>query len=257
MITNKSPLVALILIICFSSCEQVDNESIDCCLSPTFSVLGDSISSMQGYVPEGYPSCYPNDFYLAPESTWWLRFAILSGWSCIANSSYSGSTIVTRPGREDSCFISDNRISALSTSTSEKPNYIIVLGGTNDWKLGIPFGDSNHLDNHTFCGAYRILLNKLADAYPKSNVICCSILPRVNGIKTLNKANWSIEQANFEIEKMCIEVGAIYIDLTKCGLDNCFSCNTFDGLHPNAFGMALISDCLLKEINYLIATNII
>lgn len=109
------------------------------------SILGDSYSTFEGYIPEGYIAWYkpvpkegrPTDV-TRPEQTWWEIFMTENGYELETNNSYSGSTVCNTgyEGQDysDRSFV--NRVSLLG-----EPDLIIVFGGTNDAWAGVPLGE--------------------------------------------------------------------------------------------------------------------
>ena len=107
------------------------------------SILGDSYSTFQGWIPEGNAVWYPfadravNDV-TEPDQCWWhLVIGALDG-ELEENESWSGSTICytsyNAVDRRDSCFVTRaNRLG--------NPTLILVCGGTNDSWANSPIGD--------------------------------------------------------------------------------------------------------------------
>lgn len=62
-----------------------------------FSVLGDSISTLMGWVPEGWRVHYEGEVHVdgveRPQDTWWGRVIDHFGGYLVANSSFSGSVV--------------------------------------------------------------------------------------------------------------------------------------------------------------------
>ena len=211
-----------------------------------FSVLGNSISTYQGYIPEGY-DCHYNPSNLKAGDTWWMQFAEISGIPLNSNASWSGSTVSSARKKADSWFFSDRRINDLSRHGT--PKYIIVLGGTNDWgcdkcDLGTSYSTKSYKN---FSGAYSLLVSKLKAKYPYTDIICCSILPRKQGFFTPNAKGWTIHDGDSCIREIAALYGAKFIDMSDCGIDQPITDYTTDGVHPNAAGMKLVSDCLYRK----------
>ena len=63
-------------------------------LNRTFSILGDSYSTFQGFIPEKNACYYPNkekvDDVLCVTDTWWYKLAQNKGMRLLVNNSYSG-----------------------------------------------------------------------------------------------------------------------------------------------------------------------
>lgn len=149
-------------------------------------VIGDSYSTYEGHIPDGYLSWYPagaNETAVDDVSyTWWHRLITETGSELIRNSSWSGSTIsntgyngadytdfsfVTRTrALVDSGFFSKNRIDT-----------VIIYGGLNDAWVPAPLGEVM-LDEEisgedlystlpAMCEIFRLIYS----ASPKSDVI--------------------------------------------------------------------------------------
>lgn len=238
-------LFFLIPISCGNELEDVNRPTA----SPkwTFSVLGNSISTYTGTIPNVYPSYYSID-RLAKEDMWWSILEISTKSKMIANSSWSGATVSFRHNI-DTCsfFYSDERISSLSRNGV--PDVIIVLGGTNDWSKNALIGSLNDDGNvDTFCGAYMLMVKKLRNNYPHSKIVLCSILPRKQGHDQRNNSGWTIREGNESICQIANKFDVFFLDMDDCGVASDITSYTFDGLHPNKTGMHLIAEKMNKEI---------
>ena len=106
----------------------------------TFSILGDSYSTFDGYIPAGNACYYPNpecvDNVLRVEETWWHRLAARNDMRLLFNESYSGATVCTQVREEqppESSFVV--RAHYLADHPDEKgdgPDIIFCFGATND-----------------------------------------------------------------------------------------------------------------------------
>ena len=235
-----------------------NNDSIsnneDTLHSLTFSILGNSISTYKGYIPNGY-KVYYNENKLKLSETWWMIYAEATGYKLNRNASWSGSTVTNNSSINDSYFTSERRLSDLAGETV--PDMIFVLGGTNDWHTAkCPLGlypSDDLFDKSTFRGAYAYLVYQLHKRYPNTIVFCCSILPRKEGMNVVSSNNdWTITEGNESIKNLAEYYGAYYVDLSGCGLDADFTTNTLDGLHPTAKGMRIVANELYKQTNAII-----
>uniref|UniRef100_UPI003A9704AA hypothetical protein n=1 Tax=Senegalimassilia anaerobia TaxID=1473216 RepID=UPI003A9704AA len=64
----------------------------------TFSIMGDSISTFEGCVPDGYTLFYNDERLersevLRPEDTWWSHAVRALGGTVLADSAWSGSMV--------------------------------------------------------------------------------------------------------------------------------------------------------------------
>ena len=109
------------------------------------SIIGDSISSYEGYIPSGYAYYYPREDVNNVNKTWWYQLLEFCGATLEVNASSSGSRATNtrddRPDFYDRC----------SASVLGNPDVIIVELGTNDSSYGIDLG------NYDFTTAYTSL----------------------------------------------------------------------------------------------------
>ena len=96
------------------------------------SVLGDSISTFDGYTPPGGvyygPSFGSITGVYTPEDTWWMQVIRALDGALLANNSWSGST-VSMVGSLPAC--SPSRIRKLAAE-GMTPDHILILAGLND-----------------------------------------------------------------------------------------------------------------------------
>ena len=111
----------------------------------TFAVMGNSISTYEGYLPSGYAVYYATyrgyTANLQVGDTWWMQLSRMTGMTFLTNSSWSGSRVATTSDKSlISAFTSDDRIN--SVGRAGIPDAIIIAGGTNDWSGGkSPLGE--------------------------------------------------------------------------------------------------------------------
>lgn len=107
------------------------------------SVLGDSYSTFDGYIPQGNEPWYPtankatNDVRQV-EQTWWWQVINEGGYRLGVNESYSGSTVSYTGYRGD-----DYRERSFITRLPRiaPPDVLLIFGATNDSWCGAPIGD--------------------------------------------------------------------------------------------------------------------
>lgn len=229
------------------------------------SILGDSISTLDGYNPEGYNLFFTGDNCAKAgvremNDTWWGQVINLLGAELLINNSWSGSRVSQLP-RSEKLFpsgCSDERTSALHLYDT-MPNVIIVYLGTNDWAYGVtpePWNigdcDENEL---SFSGAYETMVKKLQNNYPNAKICCCTL-------------NTTFMSANPEF-KFPVAHGGVHIDVYNNIIKstaNRFGCklidlaayhkayDSIDGSHPNANGMKTLATMMLRELDENIST---
>lgn len=223
-----------------------------------FSILGDSISTLDGYNPKGY-----NLFYIGDScdrtgvhemrDTWWGKVIDYFGGELLVNNSWSGSR-VTKLQNRDTLFpsgCSDERTGGLHIG-EVMPNVIIVYLGTNDWAFGSPveaernnYGDNDML----FAVAYRDMLNKVKRNYPHAEVFCCTLNETYMSTKPSFRFPYShggihIEKYNTVIRDAAKRAGCRVIEL----FDKHIPYDAIDGSHPTAAGMNTLATLMLREI---------
>lgn len=105
-----------------------------------FSIMGDSISTLAGWVPERWRIHYQGEVRIdgveLPEDTWWGRAIGHFGGHLVGNSSFSGATVEAAEGFGFPAGDSDERVCALAGADGELPDAVIVLMGINDYGWG-------------------------------------------------------------------------------------------------------------------------
>ena len=149
-----------------------------------FSILGDSVSTLEGYSEPEFAAFYDTAQKLAtdvltPLDTWWGQVIDRLGGELLVNNSFSGSTVCRHPRHEiPSYACSDERTSALDRS-GVMPDVIMVYMGTNDWGCGTAIRQEEDCSrvkdlSGLFFTAYESMLEKLQKNYPHAEIWCMS-----------------------------------------------------------------------------------
>ena len=148
-------------------------------------IIGDSYSTFEGYVPEGYAVYYykagrPETDVSEVCQTWWHPLTQDVGLELLHNESYSGSTICyTGYDGEDYKEISFiTRLRKLIEEgffTKNPIDTVLVFGGTNDSWSDAPLGeakDSNWTDEDLYCvlPAVSCFAELLRSAVPQGEI---------------------------------------------------------------------------------------
>ena len=127
--------------------------AVSCREQKTVVILGDSYSTFDGYVPEGFAIWYDSNAkeqndVCEVEQTWWYKLVRKEGLKLLGNNSYSGSTVCNTgyDGEDysDRSFIT--RMPQTLGYSSEHPNVILIFGGTNDSWSDAPLGELKFAD---------------------------------------------------------------------------------------------------------------
>lgn len=227
----------------------------------SLSIFGDSISTYEGYIPEGAAVFYPIVGEVTDVSeTWWMRLLDDTGMELCVNDSSSGSTCVGYSMSVDDPIYgcSSHRISLLAGEQGKIPDVIIIYMGTNDLLKDIPLGDNDgtrwvaegKIEN--FSDAYCLILDKIASNYPISQIYCCT-LPAIGDwgvdvpfVTFTNSIGLTSEDYSERIKTIARNKGIPVIDLYHCGIeiDN-LHIMTSDGVHFTPDGMELVERAML------------
>lgn len=231
----------------------------------TLSILGDSISTYEGWIPDEYAGFFPmygevNDV----DETWWKMFMNDAGMQFCANSSSAGSTCVGDSlSIDDPKFACSNyRIDDLIGKGGAYPDIIIVYMGTNDCLTNVPIGENDGtklveegvIEN--FSDAYTLILDKLESQYPMAQIFCCT-LTQIGSWGSGSKPFVTFENSDGltsgdysrQIETIAANRGLTAINLYNCGIneENMHKYVT-DGVHLNPEGMKLVCDSVESAI---------
>ena len=134
-----------------------------------FSIIGDSISTLEGFIPPGHAVYYANQHKLdaaifTPEDTWWGQVIAALGGQLLVNDSFSGSTAVIHPA----CFVDSYTCTDQRTAFLHKgeisPDVIMIYMGTNDRGICAKPAATEpceQTDPAVFSTAYATMLQKL------------------------------------------------------------------------------------------------
>ena len=229
------------------------------------SILGDSISTYTGWIPEQNAVYYTGQIsdVSSVNETWWMKSIKKLDMNLCINNSWSGSRVTATVSAASSGCV--RRCVNLHTETLT-PDVIIVYMGINDFDHNVPIGFYNGMENTststmTFREAYALMLKKITTVYPEAEVFVCT-LPYSNGAKTRrrlvtrNKAGETLLNYNSAIKDLAKHFQVGLIDFAECGITSenmhlylgDYSAETDYGLHPNKYGHALLSDMVVSTL---------
>ena len=200
------------------------------------SILGDSVSTFQGYNPRGYSVFY--DTYMQRENglksvsdTWWARVIQSMDARLCVNNSYSGSKVTGDSFPAAAC---EERLKNLGTPT-EQPDTILIYAGFNDFASGSELISS--LDTYGFEDSYDQMLRTIRQNYPSAATVCATLMRT----KAKGHSEWQfpeywagigLEDYNNVIRWVSQENHCYLADLAGSGVRY----ETLDGAHPTAQG---------------------
>lgn len=239
-----------------------------------FSILGDSISTLMGWVPDGWRVHYEGEVSVPgisrPEDTWWGRVIAHFDGHLVANSSFSGS-VVEGFGFPAGC--SDERIGALVGADGELPDVVLVYMGINDYGWG---GGRNQVMGGSisasarpgdlegpvevepvvgcdalarFASAYAGTLGKIRAVAPSAEVWCLTLSPATSPDPERQCYKYRIrgldlDEYNDAIRVAAHDARAHVADIRGYGV----AYDAVDGCHPSAAGMRQIADMTIAQM---------
>ena len=218
------------------------------------SILGDSISTYQGYTtPDGVFFDLFNIGYAGMrgvEDSWWMQVIRALGGQLEVNNSFSSTTVAdsnlpyhlvsTDRFHRSPLYLSG--CSDARTAGLGAPDTILIYMGTNDAGYGI--------DPRDFERDYRAMLRKLKRNYPAAEIWCGTLL-------------WSYCTKDEEIQYYNAETSAsldIYNDIIRAAVPQEGCCladmaafgeeyAAIDCAHPSAEGMHTIAELWLRAMH--------
>lgn len=247
------------------------------------SVLGDSISAMNGYIPvaDGWnlkhdPQYNPSSSFTV-DDMWWKIVINRLGAKLGICDAWDGTT-VRNTATEDSGKTGPNTYIGSSTrlinlGSNGTPDMILIFAGTNDTRSGsassigtfdasveyLPMTEDEVYDNTTsgvLAEAYTALIRKLQYLYPTTKLVALAPMYGRPFALYPQARMMSLKV----IRDVCDYFGVLLLDPVKAGLNinNTYSGNNTyfkDGIHPNKDGMKLIGDYVYKQIRNTFEVN--
>ncbi|SEF58217.1 GDSL-like Lipase/Acylhydrolase [Eubacterium ruminantium] len=222
------------------------------------SILGDSISTLDGYILPGYSSFYSKGQYgiYDMNDTWWGIVINTFGASFLVNNSWSGSRVTCIPG---------SAVLFPSASSKERtgglhfggmmPDVILIYMGTNDWGYGATLRKKmtrrdSGFPEMIFENAYRLMLKRLRNNYPNAVICCITINPAYIPMEPSfcfpnEYYGCDFREFNSVIKSEAELAGAYFLNVADQGMPY----ETIDGIHPDMRGMRTLADGVIRELS--------
>ena len=152
-------------------------------------IFGDSYSTYEGYIPQGYKTYYspegrPNVAVtkMPVDNTWWKRTLNAVGGTLLLNNSWSGSTVCNTSLDGNDCSQTNsfifryNKLVESGFFKQNKVDTLLVFGGTNDSWGKSPLGEAkysdwNSQDLYYALPAMSYFAYRLSKDLPNTNII--------------------------------------------------------------------------------------
>lgn len=237
------------------------------------SVLGDSISAMQGYIPveDGFNLKHDQQYSASfgVDNMWWKIVINRLGAKLGICDAWDGTRVVntseTDTGKSGPNTYLGSSTRLINLGSNGTPDMILIFAGTNDARSGIgssdtfeatkeyaPITEEELYTNTTttkLAEAYTALIQKLQYLYPYTKLV--ALAPMYGKSFSLTP---QARMASLKIIRdVCDYFGVLLLDPIKAGINmnNTYNGNrTYfkDGIHPNENGMKLIGDFVYKQI---------
>lgn len=203
----------------------------------TISVLGDSITTYNGYIPNGftyfYP--YPTANLLDVNQTWWMQFINHYGMKLLVNNAWSGSAVA---GSATSAAQNMTRLQYLFIG-EVKPDVILIFMGAND-------APSPYITLSQFDQAYGKMIENIQSYSPQSEIVLCA-LPSLPLYSDTDQENYSAV-----IQGYADEYGFVFIDFRDAFSRLESSAYLVDSAHPNKAGMDKLAEIAIRDFGAFI-----
>ena len=247
-----------------ASCKDIPAETdVPIPQNAGFSIMGDSISTLGGFIPQGWRCHYEGEVSIAgiksDKDTWWGKVIMHFGGHLVANSSFSGST-VEGFGFPAGCSL--ERARALIGRAGEKPQIVLVFMGINDYGWGgarnqVMGMSSSRTANPEDLGgqapvaltvdstaltrfeeAYAAMLRNIHAVAPDAQLWCLTLSPAVSNETPhpdfmYQARGVELDQYNAAIRRCVQQEGAHLADIRAFDIDY----ESVDNTHPSARGM--------------------
>ena len=213
----------------------------------SFSIIGDSYSTYENWIPSGNSTKYPTGDVTDVKLTWWWKLANESGMNLLINDSYSGSTICGTGYSGVDCLNTNSFIARAKANLGEnnvmksKPDIIFILGGTNDTWASSPLGTPKYSgwtddDLYSTLPAFSYLIN-----YLQTWNSGCRIINIMNDMY--------ISQDMIDgMTTICNYYGVENVSLGQIDVsDN----------HPTVNGMEQIKNKILEKLDYISSSAVL
>jgi len=235
------------------------------------SILGDSISTFEGYVPvaDGHNLTHRIRYNEtnAPwffeeggtvDDTYWMKLINSLGAKLGINDSWAGSRVsnskTSNSGDKgpDACMAGITRITNLGANGT--PDLILYFGGTNDAGAKVDVGSFDSTITYTtdlttktwtdFATAFKDSIMRLQHYYPFAKIVV--LLPMY--CATYYEMG-NLDKYNEQIKAVCDYFGVEYIDFRRCGI-NFQNLDTMlgDGIHPTVKGFNEMYNYLRNQL---------
>lgn len=144
-------------------------------------ILGDSYSTFENWIPQGYLTQYPAYDVEKVQDTWFWQLCEMTGCSLLKNVSYGGATICTTGyngadySQKSLVYTAEQNLGQ-GNVLNDKPDIILIYAGTNDHWASSPVGTAVRSgwtanDLQSTIPAFDYIINYLQTWNPNARII--------------------------------------------------------------------------------------
>ena len=146
-----------------------------------FAILGDSYSTFENWIPQGYLTQYPYEDVTKVQDTWFWQLCEMTGCSLLKNAAFGGATICTTGyngadySQKSLVYTAEQNLGQ-GNVLNDKPDIILIYAGTNDAWAGSPVGTAvrsgwTSTDLQSTIPAFDYIINYLQTWNPNARII--------------------------------------------------------------------------------------
>lgn len=227
----KKTIIAFLFLLLTASSSLLAREKA----KPVISILGDSYSTFEGYIPDGNESWYFTEpienrtDVVDVKQTWWWQLISEGGYILGVNDSYSGATI-SYTGYNGEDYSPRSFLTRLPRLGS--PDILLIFGATNDSWAKSPLGEFVY---------DKISRDMLYEFRPALGKLLSEAQNRYPGTKIVFIVNTELKsEISSSIIEVCKHYGIRYIELRDIDKQHG---------HPSVKGMIQIKNQMMKFLN--------
>lgn len=204
-------------------------------------IVGDSISAFEGWIPSGYAPCYvytKQNGILTANDMWWKLTQKALGFKLGVINAYAGTCVMKQYGTYSTENLS--RLQQSMPANNITPNIMILYIGNNDALVA----DLNVLE---FEASYRNMINNIYMLFPDIQIF----------VSTMSYEKYYLGKDGYEehlvirdgvnnaVKKLAEEFNLPLIDFASAYTDDS---KLYDTIHPNSLGMMALSEVAIKAM---------
>lgn len=223
----------------------------------TFSILGDGVTTLQGFLPTDCVSWYDgvNGEVAELGHTFWGKLISGVGMELLVNNSWDGTKLIFDGTNANSFMAGDARIHKLGNNA---PDYLFVMCGKDDMAAETTLGeftpelvnleDIQDTDLDNFASAYKVMLQRLMTKFSTTKIVVLWY-HNMSSCPTIEAPDYTTQYQFAEVaEKTAKFYGCQWIDLRKAGINMVNNSELDVENYPTKDGHELYYQYIIQEL---------